>query len=81
MIAKISCRKISYGEMSGTSMASPYCAAGLMLLRRVRHDLDGETSSGLRPQEQVENRYRCSDAQAQGRIERVCRNTLIDGKG
>lgn len=34
--------KLSYGEMSGTSMASPYCASGLMLLRLVRQDLDGE---------------------------------------
>jgi subtilisin family serine protease len=34
--------KNAYGEMSGTSMASPYCAAGLMLFRLVRRDLDGE---------------------------------------
>jgi subtilisin family serine protease len=33
---------IAYGEMSGTSMASPYCAAGLMLFRLVRRDYDGE---------------------------------------
>jgi hypothetical protein len=32
--------KNSYGRMSGTSMASPYCAAGLALLRSMRPDLD-----------------------------------------
>ena len=32
----------SYGKMSGTSMASPYCAAGLVLFRLVRPKYTGE---------------------------------------
>lgn len=32
--------KNAYGLMSGTSMASPYCAAGLAVLREMRPDLD-----------------------------------------
>jgi subtilase family protein len=32
----------AYGEMSGTSMASPYCAAGLVLFRLVRPKYSGE---------------------------------------
>lgn len=34
--------KSAYGEMSGTSMASPYCAAGLVLFRLVRPKYTGE---------------------------------------
>jgi subtilisin family serine protease len=34
----------SYGEMSGTSMASPYCAAGLVLFRLVRRTYAGEAA-------------------------------------
>ena len=36
--------KYAYGEMSGTSMASPYCAAGLMLFRLVRQNYSGEAA-------------------------------------
>jgi hypothetical protein len=32
----------AYGVMSGTSMASPYCAAGLDALRRILPDVDLE---------------------------------------
>jgi subtilisin family serine protease len=32
----------AYGTMSGTSMASPYCAAGILLFRLVRPDLSSE---------------------------------------
>jgi len=34
----------AYGEMSGTSMASPYCAAGLVLFRLVRSKYSGEAA-------------------------------------
>jgi hypothetical protein len=34
----------SYGEMSGTSMAWPYCAAGLVLFRLVRPNYSGEAA-------------------------------------
>jgi subtilisin family serine protease len=34
----------AYGEMSGTSMASPYCAAGLVLFRLVRPNYSGEAA-------------------------------------
>jgi subtilisin family serine protease len=34
--------KSAYGEMSGTSMASPYCAAGHVLFRLVRPGYSGE---------------------------------------
>lgn len=34
--------KYAYGEMSGTSMASPYCAAGLVLLRLIRRSYTAE---------------------------------------
>lgn len=34
--------RTAYGEMSGTSMASPYCAAGLVLFRLVRPKYSGE---------------------------------------
>jgi hypothetical protein len=34
----------AYGEMSGTSMASPYCSAGLVLFRLVRPNYSGEAA-------------------------------------
>jgi hypothetical protein len=34
----------AYGEMSGTSMAAPYCSAGLVLFRLVRPNYSGEAA-------------------------------------
>jgi subtilisin family serine protease len=38
-ISSLLAAKTAYGKMSGTSMASPYCAAGLALVRALRADL------------------------------------------
>jgi subtilisin family serine protease len=40
VLSLLATSKKAYGRMSGTSMASPYCAAGLAALRVLRPDLD-----------------------------------------
>lgn len=40
VLSLLATSKNAYGKMSGTSMASPYCAAGLAVLRTMRPDLD-----------------------------------------